>query len=87
MEEAETEETEVGATFLISLGGKLDDDLWTVLGQDPPSGANPAFPVANLYSSRDSWRCFHVTDGTIPALKLARRDFPVCNISKASILW
>jgi cytochrome c553 len=57
MEGAAADETEVGPTFLISLGGKLYDDLWMVLDQQPPPGANPAFPATNLYSSRDSWRC------------------------------
>ena len=57
MEESAGYETEVGPTFLISLGGKLYDDLWMVLDQQPPPGTNPAFPPTNLYSSRDSWRC------------------------------
>lgn len=47
----------VGPTFLISLGGKLYDDLWQVLDQAPPSERNPAFPADDQYTDRDSWRC------------------------------
>lgn len=55
--ETAADDTELGPTFLISLGGKLYDDLWRVLDQEPPSEVNPAFPAAGLYSTRDSWRC------------------------------
>lgn len=51
------DDAEVGPTFLISLGGKLYDDLWRVLDQEPPAEANPAFPAVGLYATRDSWRC------------------------------
>ena len=53
----EANDTELGPIFLISLGGKLYDDLWRVLDQEPPGEANPAFPAEGLYASRESWRC------------------------------
>ena len=35
-------ETELGPIFLLSLGGKLYDNLWTILDEKPPEGRNPA---------------------------------------------
>lgn len=48
---------DVGPTFLTSLGGKLYDDLWRVIDEEPPAGANPAFPATGLSATRESWRC------------------------------
>jgi thiosulfate dehydrogenase len=52
-----TEETELGPVFLLSLGGKLYDDLWLVLDEEPPAGRNPAVPADATVSDRASWRC------------------------------
>ena len=48
---------ELGPVFLISLGGKLYDDLWTVTELAPPDGANPAYPANPDVEARDTWRC------------------------------
>jgi len=76
MEDAAADETEVGSTFLISLGGKLYDDLWMVLDQEPPAGANPAFPPTNLYSSRDSWRCVSCHGWDYAGVRISNAQFP-----------
>jgi thiosulfate dehydrogenase len=76
MEEPAAGEAEVGPTFLISLGGKLYDDLWKVLDQEPPSGANPAFPQTNLYSSRDSWRCVSCHGWNYAGVQISAVKFP-----------
>jgi hypothetical protein len=55
---AAQDDTEVGPTFLLSLGGKLYDDLWLILDLEPPAGRNPGFPAdAEVGSSRETWRC------------------------------
>jgi thiosulfate dehydrogenase len=76
MENTAADETEVGATFLVSLGGKLYDDLWTVLDQTAPAGANPAFPATNLYSSRDSWRCVSCHGWDYSGVEIDSTRFP-----------
>jgi mono/diheme cytochrome c family protein len=76
MEDAEANETEVGPAFLISLGGKLYDDLWMVLDQQPPPAANPAFPATNLYSSRDSWRCVSCHGWDYSGVEIGSTRFP-----------
>jgi thiosulfate dehydrogenase len=48
---------ELGPTFLLSLGGKLYDDLWVVLDQEPPARRNPAAPADALVGDRATWRC------------------------------
>jgi len=47
---------QLGPVFMLSLGGKLYDDLWPILELPPPAGRNPAFPdlAANDY---ETWRC------------------------------
>ena len=50
-------DTELGPVFLISLGGKLYDDIWTVTELPPPEGANPGYPENPDVSARDTWRC------------------------------
>ena len=76
MEDWAVDDAEVGPTFLVSLGGKLYDDLWTVLDQEPPPGANPAFPVANLYSNRDSWRCVSCHGWDYSGVEIGETRFP-----------
>ena len=39
-------DTELGPTFLLSLGGKLYDDFWRVLDWEPPGERNPAIPAS-----------------------------------------
>ena len=52
-----TEDTELGPTFLLSLGGKLYDDLWLLLDEEPPAGRNPAAPADATLPDRATWRC------------------------------
>jgi mono/diheme cytochrome c family protein len=54
---AQEPETELGPVFLLSLGGKLYDDFWTVLDQFPPSERNPAVPDNADTMARETWRC------------------------------
>ena len=50
-------DTELGPVFLLSLGGKLYDDIWTVTELTAPDGANPAYPPDPNVSEYDTWRC------------------------------
>jgi thiosulfate dehydrogenase len=54
---ATDESTDLGPIFLLSLGGKLYDDLWVVLGQERPQGRNPATPADARFSDESTWRC------------------------------
>jgi thiosulfate dehydrogenase len=54
---ASSDETELGPIFLLGLGGKLYDDLWTILDELPPEDRNPALSDALSVSRRDTWRC------------------------------
>jgi hypothetical protein len=55
--EGPSQDMELGPTFLLSLGGKLYDDLWIVLDQEPPAERNPAAPADATVSDRATWRC------------------------------
>jgi thiosulfate dehydrogenase len=57
LDTAQSGPDELGPVFLISLGGKLYDDLWTVTELPPPDGANPAYPANPQIADRDTWRC------------------------------
>lgn len=46
-----------GRLWLLSLGGKLYDNHWAVLGIDPPKGRNPAYPAGAAVPAADTWRC------------------------------
>ncbi len=50
-------DTELGPVFMLSVGGKLYDDLWNVLGQSVPPGRNSAFPAEVQINPRETWRC------------------------------
>jgi cytochrome c553 len=47
---------QLGPVFMLSLGGKLYDDLWPILELPPPGGRNPAF-ADRAASDHDTWRC------------------------------
>lgn len=51
------EVTDFGAGFVVSLGGKLYDNLWTTTDTKPPAHRNPAFPPIPEISDADTWRC------------------------------
>ena len=84
---ATADDTELGPVFLLSLGGKLYDDFWTILDELPPEDRNPALSGALSVSRRDTWRCVtcHGWDysgaddrgqGSSPGLTAARRRRP-----------
>jgi thiosulfate dehydrogenase len=50
-------DAELGPTFLLSIGGKLYDDLWAILDKEPPPGRNPALPGRRPAEARETWRC------------------------------
>jgi len=52
----EAPDQQLGPVFMLSLGGKLYDDLWPILELAPPSGRNPAF-ADRAASDHDTWRC------------------------------
>ena len=55
--EGPSADTELGPTFLLSLGGKLYDDLWRVLDWEPPGERNPAIPASAALPVGETWRC------------------------------
>jgi len=48
---------EFGDGFMLALGGKLYDDLWSASDATPPMARNPAFPSGTEASVTDTWRC------------------------------
>ena len=46
-----------GVGFIVSLGGKLYDNLWTATATKPPAHRNPAFPPVPEVDDADTWRC------------------------------
>jgi cytochrome c553 len=55
--ESGSDDTEVGPIFLLGLGGKLYDDLWSILDMARPAGRNPAMQDIASVSAADTWRC------------------------------
>ena len=49
--------TEFGEGFVISLGGKLYDDIWVTTGGTAPAGRHPAYPKSLPDIGSDSYRC------------------------------
>ena len=47
---------DVGEVFVLSLGGKIYDDLWVMTGEKAPVEENPAFPLG-ADKSFGTWRC------------------------------
>ena len=54
---AETDDGVTGKMWLLSLGGKLYDNLWAALNITPPQGRNPQYPSGADVSAADTWRC------------------------------
>ena len=48
---------EFGERFIVTLGGKLYDNLWVMTETRPPTGRNPAFPRDVALSADETWRC------------------------------
>jgi mono/diheme cytochrome c family protein len=53
----DSEDTEFGEVFVLAIGGKLYDNLWTMTATNPPAGANPAFPTELNQPEAETWRC------------------------------
>lgn len=50
-------EIEFGENFVLSLGGKMYDDIWVTTNQPFPDGANPAYPKSLATVPSATWRC------------------------------
>jgi thiosulfate dehydrogenase len=50
------DDQQLGPVFMLSLGGKLYDDLWPILELPPPQSRNPAF-ADRAATDHDTWRC------------------------------
>lgn len=50
-------EENVGEVFVLSIGGKLYDNLFVMTGIDPPKKNNPNFPDYVSSQSLGTWRC------------------------------
>lgn len=48
---------EFGDGFMLALGGKLYDDLWSASDATPPMARNPSYPANENVSVTDTWRC------------------------------
>jgi len=48
---------EFGRGFILSLGGKLFDNLWTGTDLTPPKGTHPNYPKGLAASGPQTWRC------------------------------
>lgn len=46
-----------GEGFIVSLGGKLYDNLWAVVDTEPPGRRNPSFPGDVEMAAPETWRC------------------------------
>jgi thiosulfate dehydrogenase len=71
-----SDETELGPVFLLALGGKLYDDLWTILDELPPEERNPAISGALSVSRRDSWRCVTCHGWDYSGATVEGKEFP-----------
>ncbi|MEM8689543.1 MAG: c-type cytochrome [Pseudomonadota bacterium] len=50
-------EENVGEVFVLSIGGKLYDNLFTMLGKEEPAEANATYPTDVSAKSLGTWRC------------------------------
>ncbi len=69
-------DTELGPVFLLSLGGKLYDDFWTILDVLPPEDRNPALKGALSVSRADTWRCVTCHGWDYSGVTIGDRQFP-----------
>jgi mono/diheme cytochrome c family protein len=53
----EPQDVELGPVFLLSVGGKLYDDLWVMIDEEPPAPRNPSVNDDLDIDDRASWRC------------------------------
>ena len=69
-------DTELGPIFLLSVGGKLYDDLWRLLDMLPPEGINPRFPTGTSIDPYDTWRCVTCHGWDYSGEVIAGQQFP-----------
>ena len=43
--------------WILAYGGRLYDQWWAVLLQEPPEGRHPSYPAEGRGRDEDSWRC------------------------------
>ena len=48
---------EPSRAWVLSYGGRLYDQWWAVLLQEPPEGTHPSYPATGERQGEDSWRC------------------------------
>lgn len=70
------QDTELGPIFLLSLGGKLYDDAWTILDQRPPDGRNPPLEHMPSVATRETWRCVTCHGWDYSGAKIEGMEFP-----------
>ena len=75
-QETPSEETELGPIFLLSLGGKLYDDLWSILDISPPATRNPPLEDVTSIDTRDTWRCVTCHGWDYSGAELGGKKFP-----------
>ena len=51
------EPAEPGQAWRVSLGGKLYDNHWAVVGTPPPQESHPSYPVDVDLPAPSTWRC------------------------------
>ena len=71
-----SDKTEVGPVFLLSLGGKLYDDLWSILDTKPPEGRNPPLKDVDSIASADTWRCVTCHGWDYSGAEIGGKTFP-----------
>ena len=74
--EEPSEDTDLGPTFQLSLGGKLYDDLWLVLDLEPPAESNPAIPAEAAAAVRVTWRCVTCHGWSYSGAEVGGASFP-----------
>ncbi len=74
--QAASGDTELGPVFLLSLGGKLYDDFWTILDELPPEERNPALKGALSISRADTWRCVTCHGWDYSGVEIEDHQFP-----------
>jgi thiosulfate dehydrogenase len=70
------EDTELGPVFLLTLGGKLYDDVWLALGREPPPQRNPAVPADAAIDTRASWRCVSCHGWSYSGAEIGGASYP-----------
>lgn len=74
--QVEQDDTELGPIFLLSLGGKLYDDLFLTLDQNPPAERNPGIPATAPVPDRDGFRCVTCHGWSYDGAELGGMRFP-----------